>query len=185
MLTCLIARRKNGKKDKTSQKTKSEDSLTLLEEDDEAGRGEPDEEGGLRVQTSLGASEESGADGEAVTPGTIQASLEAMNAPAELKEPTALLMQSALLDEPTARLLVSDILEEPLDTPLDSSDEARDGADGANTESDSITGDCHIGVADTTQEDEDEDGPPSESSSLLTSSKNEDLLKPSIFTMHK
>ena len=155
----------------------------LEEEDEEAGREEPDEEGGLRIQTSPDASVDSGPDGEVVTPRTIQASLEAMNAPVELREATALLMQSALLDESTARLLASDILEQP----LDASDEAREGADGANAESDDIPGDGHAGVADTTQEgedEEDEDWPPSEGSSLLTTSKNDDMLKPSIFTMH-
>lgn len=45
----------------------------------------------------------------------ILASLDASNAPVELRQATALLLQSSLLDESTARLLTSDILNQPLE----------------------------------------------------------------------
>lgn len=46
---------------------------------------------------------------------TILESLDATNAPVELRHATALLLQSFLLDESTARLLTSDILNQPLE----------------------------------------------------------------------
>ena len=45
----------------------------------------------------------------------ILASLDASNAPVELRQATALLLQSSLLDESTAKLLTSDILNQPLE----------------------------------------------------------------------
>lgn len=45
----------------------------------------------------------------------ILESLDASNAPVELRHATALLLQSSLLDESTARLLTSDILNQPLE----------------------------------------------------------------------
>merc|ERR1712032_16958 len=99
-----------------------------------------------------------GSNQEAITRQSIQASLVEMNAPQELKEATALLMQSSLLDETTARLLTSDIL-----TSEDSGEEPH----------------CAGGVGTPHSETEEL---PSEETSLL-SGKNTDLLRPSIFTM--
>lgn len=53
-----------------------------------------------------------------ITPRTrnsIQQQLAAMNAPSELREATALLLQSTLLDEDTARLLTKDILDQTIE----------------------------------------------------------------------
>jgi hypothetical protein len=45
----------------------------------------------------------------------VLASLKAMNAPSELRQATALLLQSSLLDEVTASLLTRDILDQPME----------------------------------------------------------------------
>jgi len=45
----------------------------------------------------------------------VLASLKAINAPSELRQATALLLQSSLLDEVTASLLTRDILDQPME----------------------------------------------------------------------
>mmetsp|Transcript_18137 Transcript_18137/g.39204 ORF Transcript_18137/g.39204 Transcript_18137/m.39204 type:complete len:541 (-) Transcript_18137:332-1954(-) len=156
---------------------------------------------------------------DAVTPRTrtyrksIQESLEAMNAPTELRQATALLLQSSLLDEVTARLLTSDILDQPMeDGYLDENDdegeegridedidEESQGYDESKQSPDDVD-DCEEAnaaepptagndaatssdVANTTIG-KGEMQEPSESALLLAASKNDEMLRPSIFTMH-
>ena len=135
-----------------------------------------------------------------------------MNAPTELREATALLLQSSLLDEDTARLLTSDILDQPMsmegasldknddageedhnDEDTQSNDESKqppENADdceedtGAESPTKGNDASPSSGVANTIIGEE-ETQEPSESTSLLTaSSRNDEMLRPSIFTMH-
>jgi len=139
---------------------------------------------------------------------TLQEQLLAMDAPKELRQATALLLQSTLLDESTARLLTSDILEQPIEEeggPLPSGEDNNDDGDKTPDNGESIP----------TQGNDDNDenntdapkspllvsipsSPPpplptterhpatSDSAPLLspTPTENDDMLKPSIFTMH-
>lgn len=72
------------------------------------------EEGEAESTAISSASKDTGTSA-VITPRTrnsIQQQLAAMNAPSELREATALLLQSTLLDEDTARLLTRDILDQ-------------------------------------------------------------------------
>mmetsp|Transcript_22762 Transcript_22762/g.29176 ORF Transcript_22762/g.29176 Transcript_22762/m.29176 type:complete len:207 (+) Transcript_22762:156-776(+) len=141
---------------------------------------------------------------------SIQETLESMNAPSELREATALLLQSSLLDEDTARLLTSDILDQPLEEEAArGSLEEKEEEEGegrvvgkdemlGRQESKQSSDEDYIGVvdmdesADSTTEDnaiestEDQnEAQPSESTTLLSApSINDEMLRPSIFTIH-
>jgi hypothetical protein len=125
----------------------------------------------------------------------ILESLNASNAPVELRQATALLLQSSLLDESTARLLTSDILNQPLE-----------GGGTVDNETTSDVGEVHQKVETTNSDLEDpqqhsleNDGGSCEEASTLTlglsDSENasttlppvtsvDEILRPSIFTMH-
>ena len=123
----------------------------------------------------------------------VQESLKAINAPIELRQATALLLQSSLLDENTARLLTSDILDQSIDNGGSENDDDGEGyIDEENQSPDddleslpSMDGieEAVAAGAPTTAEDESQ---LSESTSLLlaTPTENDDMLRPSIFTMH-
>lgn len=213
-------------KQKANATLKSDDSIsTVLEEDEELGNS--DSENGLRsllddaerllesdaphcgVNGNIrGKRQDNTSQSATSTPGErnqqgIQESLAAINAPWELRQATALLLQSSLLDESTARLLTSDILE------LSSDGEAADSS-GGNEEGrvqDELDlaheGNTNhsIGKAIATgraltdpssgynivceEKASDDEAMMTESTSLLSmsSSKNEEMLRPSIFTM--
>ncbi|KAL7549821.1 hypothetical protein ACHAWF_013083 [Thalassiosira exigua] len=137
---------------------------------------------------------------------SVQESLRAMDAPRELRAATALLLQSTLLDEDTARLLTSDILEQPLEPEARGDDkgggaertggedaspyeveqklppEDSDDRESAAEEEPLSNHEPSTGENATTSG---ETAEPSESTSLLMApSKNDDMLRPSIFTMH-
>jgi hypothetical protein len=123
----------------------------------------------------------------------ILESLNASNAPVELRQATALLLQSSLLDESTARLLTSDILNQPLE-----------GGGTVDNETTSDVGEVHQKVETTNSDLEDpqqhsleNDGGSCEEASTLTLSDSkhasttlppvtsvDEILRPSIFTMH-
>lgn len=154
---------------------------------------------------------------------SIQESLEAMDAPTELRQATALLLQSTLLDEDTAWLLTSDILDLPIedaggDGSLDNENINEGGGGEGHIDDEQIEGDgeeskqtleeddvagedqnvtetltagnndalTSSAAADTTTAEGENTQEPSESTSLLASSSKEidDMLRPSIFTMH-
>ena len=132
---------------------------------------------------------------------SVRESLEAMNAPTELRQATALLLQSTLLDENTARLLTSNILDRPMEP--GSLDHDGDGGEG-HTDEDILD------RKGSKRSPEDLDGreeavvekspkgvpkggdasaslgepQPLESTSLLPASKVDEMSRPSIFTMH-
>lgn len=132
---------------------------------------------------------------------SIHQSLSAMNAPSELREATALLLQSSLLDDTTALLLTRKILDQPMEEadelPIEQSNDSDGkshhdneeavGEEEANTNTqedatESGTSNDDAVVFPTT---EDETTQKDESTSLLgASSENDEILKPSIFTMH-
>jgi hypothetical protein len=134
----------------------------------------------------------------------VQESLKAINAPIELRQATALLLQSSLLDENTARLLTSDILDQSIDESGGSPGKNDDGGEGYIDEENqspdddleslpSMDGIEEAVAADATISAEEEwlpittegESQPSESTSLLqASTENDDMLRPSIFTMH-
>ena len=124
-----------------------------------------------------------------------------MDAPKELRQATALLLQSTLLDESTARLLTSDILEQPIEeegvSPKEDNDEGDDNkpdngesvptsrADENNTEAPllvSIPSSPPPPPPITTEQ-----YPVTNDTAPLlspTPTENDDMLQPSIFTMH-
>ncbi|KAL7539683.1 hypothetical protein ACHAXR_009488 [Thalassiosira sp. AJA248-18] len=216
----LILRHNEKKKRLAKEKSgikPSDDSIsTVLEEDEELGQTDSNEDG---LQSLLGNVEdllESTGDADSITaddgrrekltPRTyrksIQQSLESMDAPTELRQATALLLQSTLLDETTARLLTTDILDQPLEVGDGSLDE-KDGEGEVHVDIDEDA----VGGEESKQSPEDvagceeadgvdcvdsltgHDAPaslqPLESTLLLAaSSNNDDMLRPSIFTMH-
>lgn len=122
--------------------------------------------------------------------------LKKMDAPKELYDATALLLQSSLLDEDTAMLLTKDIME------LSANDEPSTTIDQADESSpdDTLCASVKLSSSnDSRKEDESNQGTDlsetsvnihqeeisNETSALLaTSTENEEMLKPSIFTMH-
>ena len=122
--------------------------------------------------------------------------LKKMDAPKELYDATALLLQSSLLDEDTAMLLTKDIME------LSANDEPSttiDQADESSPDETLCASVIHSSSNDSRKEDESNQGTDlsetsvniheeeisNETSALLaTSTENEEMLKPSIFTMH-
>lgn len=122
--------------------------------------------------------------------------LKKMDAPKELYDATALLLQSSLLDEDTAMLLTKDIME------LSANDEPSttiDQADESSPDDTLCASVIHSSSNDSRKEDESNQGTDlsetsvnihqeeisNETSALLaTSTENEEMLKPSIFTMH-
>lgn len=123
--------------------------------------------------------------------------LKKMDAPKELYDATALLLQSSLLDEDTAMLLTKDIME------LSANDEPSttiDQADKSSPDKTLCASVIHSSSNDSRKEDESNQGTDlseetsvniheeeisNETSALLaTSTENEEMLKPSIFTMH-
>jgi len=139
---------------------------------------------------------------------SIQEQLLALDAPKELRQATALLLQSTLLDESTARLLTSDILEQPIEEeggPLPSGEDDNDDGDETPDNGESIPTQGN--------DDNDENNTDGSESPLLVSipssppppppiteqysastdtapllsptpTENDDMLQPSIFTMH-
>jgi len=201
-------------KEKAGTKPKSDDSIsTVLEEDEELGGSTGLNEDGLQsllgnVEDLLDGAEDDASQRErastvrnndkdigTVTPRSVQKQLEELNAPRELQQATALLLQSTLLDEDTARLLTNDILDQPAENDNAEVKEGGHGIDdcirsdeeSAQSREGGSTAENHaINVAnDTTTAEGEEALQPSESTSLLSvSSENDDMLRPSIFTMH-
>ena len=213
-------------KQQLNSKLKSDGSIaTVLEEDEELGRSYSSEDG---LQSILNDDDilESSDDGHergvirndgrtnklpkpiSFTPKrqqrSIQETLIAMDAPWELRQATALLLQSSLLDESTARLLTSDILDQSLEVePTDEDHGGTEELEDKNNEdskhakeiSDRPGQDAkekertpHTSSAENQSTPRDvtiveEAAPSSESLSLQSASKNEELLRPSIFTM--
>jgi hypothetical protein len=209
---------------------KSDDSIsTVLEEDEELG--DPTDEGRL-VQSLLDKYESGGGGRDeksaklkriggkglavgdvdkdterAAPPRTVQASevltsLRAMNAPFELRQATALLLQSSLLDEVTANLLTRNILDQPMDGGPPDDDGgggggAGDGRDQSQIDAfgpesiDQSHGLTESGI--TANNDDAETIPPGNEDATSSSevpylfappSVIEEMLRPSIFTMH-
>jgi len=136
----------------------------------------------------------------------IEQSLRDRNAPRELRQATALLLAGNLLDETTARLLTSDILDLPLEV-----GQSTAGDNNADEGEERVEEDVGKEKSKQSPEDTDEreervasvgsleggegvassdagaptaDTQPSESTSLLPASKIDEMLRPSIFTMH-
>ena len=212
-------KRKKTLKEKAGTKAKSDDSIsTVLEEDEELGGSTGLNEDGLQslldnvedfleddaedaVATEDDASQRERASTvrncdtniNTATPRcTVQKQLEELNAPRELQQATALLLQSTLLDEDTARLLTNDIL---LDQPAENDKKGGHGIDdcirsdeeSAQSQEVGSTAENHTTTVanDTTIAEGEEAQQPPESTSLLSpSSENDDMLRPSIFTMH-
>ena len=208
-------KRKKALKEKAGTKPKSDDSIsTVLEEDEELGGSTGLNEDGLQslldnVEDLLDDDAEDAAaqrerastvrnndkDIANVMPRSVQKQLEELNAPRELQQATALLLQSTLLDEDTARMLTNDILDQPaesdnaevkeeghgIDDCIRSDEESAQSREGGSTaENHAITVEN-----DTTTAEGEEELQPSESTSLLSvSTENDDMLRPSIFTMH-
>ena len=155
---CLRSSTDRLRQSKRKDAIKSDDSIsTVLEEDEELGDHTDKER---LVQSLLDKYESSGGpdnrsaklkriDGKGVavvnvkdpdrtTPprkfqtSKVLTSLKAMNAPSELRQATALLLQSCLLDEVTANLLTRDILAQPTEgASLDAdAEEGGGGGDG-------------------------------------------------------
>ncbi|KAL7506489.1 hypothetical protein ACHAXN_003772 [Cyclotella atomus] len=128
----------------------------------------------------------------------VLGSLKKMDAPKELYDATALLLQSSLLDENTAMLLTRDIMElsandEPPSTSGPLQDEAMDAAVATDAEANVIKNggpldeeetNIHTNTLEAYCTNEDSENPTETSALLSTSIENEDMLKPSIFTMH-
>ena len=192
-------------KEKAGTKPKSDDSIsTVLEEDEELGGSSGLNEDGLQslldnVEDLLDDAEDAAVQRErastvrnndkvigTVMPRSVQKQLEELNAPRELQQATALLLQSTLLDEDTARLLTNDILDQPAEN---DNAEVEEGGHGTEDciRSDEESAENHAITVenDTTTAEGEEELQPSESTSLLSvSSENDDMLRPSIFTMH-
>lgn len=197
--------RHNKKRKTQKDKLNSEDDIsTVLEEDEELGDSdaldngidtlindvdallESRERSGRGLQNNeimnLGAQARSG--------DRVFGSLKKMDAPKELYDATALLLQSSLLDEDTAMLLARDIMElsgnGESSTLTDSVGAITKNADteGATQEVSEID----VGVPETllgTSHEANEVAEADETSAFLaTSTVNEEMLKPSIFTMH-
>ena len=207
-------KRKTRLKEKAGTKPKSDDSIsTVLEEDEELGGSSGLNKDGLQslldnVEDLLDDAEDAavqrerastvrsnGKDIDTVTRRSVQKQLEELNAPRELQQATALLLQSTLLDEDTARLLTNDILDRPAEN---DNTEVKEGGHGtedcirsdeesAQSREDGSTAENHVITVenDTTTAEGEEELQPSESTSLLSvSNENDDMLRPSIFTMH-
>ena len=193
-------------KEKAGTKPKSDDSIsTVLEEDEELGGSTGLNEDGLQslldnVEDLLDDDAEDAAaqrerastvrnndkDIANVMPRSVQKQLEELNAPRELQQATALLLQSTLLDEDTARMLTNDILDQPAES---DNAEVKEGGHGIDDciRSDEESAENHAITVenDTTTAEGEEELQPSESTSLLSvSTENDDMLRPSIFTMH-
>mmetsp|Transcript_16014 Transcript_16014/g.28881 ORF Transcript_16014/g.28881 Transcript_16014/m.28881 type:complete len:868 (-) Transcript_16014:109-2712(-) len=137
---------------------------------------------------------------------SIEQSLRDRNAPRELRQATALLLAGNLLDETTARLLTSDILDLPLEVGQSTagvnnddegggrveedvgkeksqqSQEDTDGLEGGVASTESLEGGDAVASSDADAPTADTQ--PSKSTSLLPASKIDEMLRPSIFTMH-
>jgi len=208
----------------------SDDSIsTVLEEDEELGSSDDGLQSLLSdmdeyLENRAGGTDKTkkdhdqrqrGSTAEKSTPprknqSSIQESLEAMNAPIELRNATALLLQCSLLDEETSRLLASDILDQSIsvehkevvgvkdeesglvaqreDTPVEeNADNLVSGESGSFTHGENAPSTLESNPGQRVPHDEagDDEDSASDSKSLLSaSSKNEKMLKPSIFTMH-
>lgn len=213
-----------AKKDKSGRKPSDDSISTVLEEDEELGRTDSSDEGlHSLIDNVEDLLEESGADdsikstagagqrGNDSSPGkrnlqpsrtykkSIQESLEAMNAPTELRQATALLLQSSLLDENTARLLTSDILDQPFEKNDDKGEgqcdegspapgETKQSAEDSCVEGSTVDGMEGDGAPASTADNEtilqEETGLSESTSLLMASSTNDEMLRPSIFTMH-
>lgn len=208
-------RKKQLAREKLGTKPTSDESITtLLEEDEEIGQ--TDSNDGLSslldnvgdlLENDDGAaavagtvpeesvrSESDSLHSNPVTPRTyrsIQQSLEEMDAPSELRQATALLLQSTLLDEDTARLLTHDILDQPMEVAEKAErymvdDDVIEG-DGQTKQS---SEDCHdAAVAEESQTEDDvyasvKTDEEEESTAKVPPTENDDMLRPSIFTMH-
>ena len=221
----MLYRHNKNKRKKTNKLSSEDDISTVLEEDEELGDGESSDNGLdsllQDVEGLLESREKSGNTSTkqqrksslsrraAPSSSGIFGSLREMNAPKELYDATALLLQSSLLDEATARLLAKDIMElsaadehsdpgssnggEVPNEALDQSVNDEEGvAEVANDQSNNVSdGSCENEQEDPKQTDHDEERSlqteervPDETSALLqTTIQNEEMLKPSIFTM--
>ena len=199
-------KRKKALKEKAGTKPKSDDSIsTVLEEDEELGGSTGLNEDGLQslldnVEDLLDDDAEDAAaqrerastvrnndkDIGTVMPRSVQKQLEELNAPRELQQATALLLQSTLLDEDTARMLTNDILDQPAESDNAEVKEEGHGIDDCIRRDEESAENHAITVEnDTTTAEGEEELQPSESTSLLSvSTENDDMLRPSIFTMH-
>ena len=203
---------KNKRKSK-KDKLNDDDVSTVLEEDEEAGDGDSTDNGidtllenveGLiesRDSAMLANSTAAERKHAKATPRSgerVFGSLKKMDAPKELCDATALLLQSSLLDEDTAMLLTRDIMElsanddadatgskqsssivpdEALNTPI-SGDQHDDSNIDSTREDDTMQEDSN-------QDETDEELGPNETSALLIkkSTENEEMLKPSIWNI--
>lgn len=201
----IIPRRHNKRKTTTKIKSgsepKSDDSIsTVLEEDEEdLERAESLLEHFLESKESSSNRTEQSENGLVggnsrgivrVPPrahrNSILESLNASNAPVELRQATALLLQSSLLDERTARLLTSDIMNQPV--------EGVGVPDGTGDEGEGHENIDTLGLQESEQSSENdgrgEETPDtntlglSHSSSLLPATSADEILRPSIFTMN-
>jgi hypothetical protein len=217
----MIRRRHNKRKHKLAKERKgsehkSDDSIsTVLEEDEEELERTDSNDDGLQslLENFLENSGERNTNSpiagrsvnrrssdysegpNRVTPrsrqNNILESLGASNAPMELRQATALLLQSSLLDEITARLLTSDILNQPLECGETIDETIGKGEERQTIETSvgfedpnnlSASGNDHRGSC----EDVSSLGLPETQSttSLRPVMSADEILRPSIFTMH-
>lgn len=133
---------------------------------------------------------------------SLQEQLLALNAPSELRQATALLLQSTLLDELTARLLTSDILEQPIEeegvSPEDDGDDTPGNEESVPTRGDDDNDENNTDAPESPLLVAIPTSPPppppiteqypatTDTAPLLspTPTENDDMLQPSIFTMH-
>ncbi len=214
-----IRRRHNKRKQKLAKEGKgseheSVDSIaTVLEEDEEELKRTDSNDDGLQslLENFLGGerntsspfagrsvnrlARDNSEGPKRVTPrsqrNNILESLDASNAPVELRQATALLLQSSLLDEITARLLTSDILNQPLECGETIEETNGKGEEHQTVEASlgfedpnhsSASADDHRGSC----EDTSSLGLPETHSttSLRPATSADEILRPSIFTMH-
>lgn len=207
-------KRKKAKKDKLNG---DDDVSTVLEEDEELGDGDASDNGIDTLIDDVDALLENrdrrGRKLPRLRPDTISSrettpsrrrgqvlgSLRKMDAPKELYDATALLLQSSLLDEDTAILLTQDIMElsandKRPNTNVTMPSETTDTTEAANADANAVKNISPLNEEEkklhTSNDLEapctNEDGEHfTETSALISASiENEDMLKPSIFTMH-
>lgn len=228
--------RKKLAKEKAVLKPKSDDSIsTVLEEDEELGRTDSSEDGlqtllhdveGLLDDDDDPSSSPKAAAGKGnvqsvrkssptSTPRTdrksVEETLQAMDAPKELRQATALLLQTSLVDETTARLLASDILDQPMeggpsedigdqaeekdnaaieDEPKESTEDVKTNDEsitpaGGNGSSSSLNEHVNTTVSTIGDDETQQEPPASTTSGFSPSFKTNEMLRPSIFTMHE
>lgn len=214
----VLSRHNKNKRKRKKDKVSDDDVSTVLEEDEEeeAGDGDSTDNGIDTLLDNVEGLLESrdrampaNSTTAAVTTGCKQAkvaprsgeqvfgALKKMDAPKELYDATALLLQSSLLDDDTAMLLTRDIMELSVNDDADATanknsgfiipdavqnatipNEQHDVSNISSTREETKSEDVH-------QDETNDETKPSETTALLknVSTENEEMLKPSIWNM--